>query len=294
MKPGIAGFDAHWLAQREPFDLRARDVGLATAFAAALTRQPARPVTLVDLAAGTGSNFRALAPLIGGDQDWLLIDHDPLLLAAQQAHITAWAEHRGWPVERRGAGLSVHAGDARWFVRGRPLDLARSLQDLVLERFDGIVTTAFLDLVSASWLDRFSAAVASARRPLLATLTVNGEREWHPRSPADAGLLRAFERHQSGDKGFGVSLGHRAVAYLAQRLSDRGLSVRTARSDWRLGPTATDVLRHLAREAAAVAGAAEPAARSVHADWLDERARQIDHGLLTLRVGHDDLLVLPR
>jgi hypothetical protein len=291
-----AGFDARWLQQREPFDLAARDPALATAFASALTRSatgPTRPTRLIDLAAGTGANFRALAPLIGGDQHWLLIDHDPRLLAAQHAHIAAWAQQQGWRSEARADGIVVRAGAAHWQVRGQPLDLAASLQDLDLQRADGIVTTAFLDLVSSAWLDRFSALLAHAGRPLLATLTVDGRREWQPPLPGDAALHAAFLRHQAGDKGFGASLGTAAVAHLAQRLSHIGFDVHTARSDWYIGPTAPGLLRHLAREAAAVADATAPTSQAAHGAWLVQRAQQIDQGLLSLRVGHDDLLALP-
>src|SRR5262245_23237889 len=91
----MSGFDASWLARREPFDIAARDAALARRFAVALGEGD-RPRRIVDLAAGTGASFRALAPQIEGEQDWLLVDHDPLLIAAQRDAISRWAQQHGW------------------------------------------------------------------------------------------------------------------------------------------------------------------------------------------------------
>lgn len=286
------GFDASWLQQREPFDLAARSQALATAFAAALPRGSGRPVRLVDLAAGTGANFRALAPLIGGDQDWLLIDHDPLLLAAQHAHIAAWATQRGWHSEPQGQALRVQTGSACWRVQGQALDLAASWTALDLARFDGVTTTAFLDLVSAAWLETFSQQVAQARRPLLATLTVDGQRLWLPAHPADAALQAAFLQHQGVDKGFGPALGAAALAHLAELLSAQGLVVHTARSDWRISATDPNMLTRMVSEAAAVARDVAPGSATHIADWLATRRVQIHSTGLQLTVGHGDLLAL--
>ena len=36
-----------------------------------------RPIRVVDLGCGTGSNLRATAPLLGAEQHWTLVDYDP-------------------------------------------------------------------------------------------------------------------------------------------------------------------------------------------------------------------------
>ena len=92
----MSGFKADWLQRREPFDAAARDRDLARRFGAVLGDGQNKPRRIVDLAAGSGANFRALAPLLGGDQDWLLVDHDPLLIAAQAAEIARWSTRNGW------------------------------------------------------------------------------------------------------------------------------------------------------------------------------------------------------
>ena len=69
----MSSFSPQWLALREPLDARSRAVGLATAL---------RAVEIIDLGAGTGAHLRYAAPLLAGVQHWLLVEHDPLLLAA--------------------------------------------------------------------------------------------------------------------------------------------------------------------------------------------------------------------
>jgi hypothetical protein len=295
------GFSADWLRQREPFDLAARSQTLALAFKAAL--QPHRPSALriIDLAAGSGANFRALAPLLEADQDWTLVDHDPLLLAAQRTDIARWATEQGWrceerhedPNEQKGHTLSIDTGTTCWQVRGQLLDLAGALEDIDLNACDGLVTTAFLDLVSAAWLDRLSALLASVRRPLLATLSVDGRRTWQPNRPADKFIADAFLSHQAGDKGFGLSLGVQATPYLASRLAAQGFQVSTQASDWHIGGEHRETLRTLAKEAAAVAMETEPSHAAIVSAWLAERSTNIQQGLLSLEVGHLDLLAVP-
>ncbi|MCX7230040.1 MAG: class I SAM-dependent methyltransferase [Burkholderiales bacterium] len=292
----MSGFDADWLRLREPLDAAARDEALAERFTAVLQARRARPadrLRIVDLAAGAGANLRALAPRLGGEQHWTLVDLDPALLAAQPVAIARWAGERRWACLPEDDGVTVRSGTATWQVRGRALDLAASLETLDAGAFDAVVTTAFLDLVSARWLERFAAWLAAARRPLLATLSVDGRRDWHPPLPGDASVDRAFRLHQGGDKGFGASLGIGAVAHLTACLSALGFEVSTARSDWCIDASRRPLLERLAAEAAQAACEAEPAQRAVFEAWAAARAAQARNGRLALEVGHLDLLALP-
>jgi hypothetical protein len=310
----MSGFDAGWLALREPFDAAARDRTLAARFIETVSALAARPVAarartaapswrphacrIVDLAAGTGANLRVLAPQIPGDQDWLLVDHDPALIAAQADALGRWARAHGWTCTVAGGGLSIDTGAAQWRVRARRLDLQQSLDRLELDAFDGVTTTAFLDLVSSDWLDRLSDRIAGASLPLLATLTVDGRREWQPGADGDAAIGAAFECHQRGDKGFGASLGVAAVDALAARLGARGCTVETACADWNIGAgngaTDQDMLLRLIDDTAGAALDAQPGSAAVFEAWAALRRRQVAAGEASLCVGHRDLLALPR
>lgn len=289
----MSGFRVDWLQRREPFDAAARDRDLARQFGAALGDGQNRPRRIVDLAAGSGANFRALAPLLGGDQDWLLVDHDPLLIAAQAGEIARWSARNGWHCQEFSGGVSIDTGTSNWRARTHTLDLARFLEQVDLAACDGVTTAAFLDLVSTAWLDRLCGLLTRSGSPLLATLTVDGRREWYPALPADVRVHHAFRCHQTGDKGFGPAHGGLATTYLVDRLAARGYKVTTARSDWRISTEHRDMLLQMVDESAAVAHETEPAAAAVFAGWSAERRAQIDSGLLSLEVGHLDMLAIP-
>ncbi len=287
----MSGFSPEWLAQREPLDAAARDPGLAQAFADSIARTPRR---IVDLGAGTGANLRLLAPLIGGDQDWLLIDNDPALLTAQRREIGRWAREHGWGFTQEADGIAqITTGSARWRVRSEPLDLQAALEQVVLHDADGVTTTAFLDLVSSEWVDRLCRMLSGSPRPLLATLSVDGRRRWNPAMQADARLHRAFEHHQAGDKGFGAALGIAAVDEMAARLARVGFSVHTARSDWVMAGDHPALLAQMIDEAVTVGCEVDPGAAPEFIAWAARRHAQAANGELTLTIGHRDLLALP-
>ncbi len=287
----MSGFSPDWLAQREPLDAAARDARLAHNFAAALAGTPRR---IIDLGAGTGANLRLLAPLIGGDQDWLLIDKDPALLHAQRSEIARWAAQHGWGVSEEATGaLELTVGSARWRVRSQLLDLQASLEQLDLQDCDGVTTTAFLDLVSLDWIDRLCRMLSRSPRPFLATLSVDGQRRWQPEMADDLRLQQAFEHHQMGDKGFGAALGIAAVDELALRLDRLGFTVGTARSDWQMTGGYPALLGQMIDEALAVGCELEPDAASVFAEWAARRHAQVATGRLALTIGHRDLLAFP-
>ncbi len=286
----MSGFAADWLQRREPFDEAARARNLARGFDAAL--EGSAPRRIIDLAAGSGANFRALAPLLAGDQEWLLLDSDPLLIAAQTAEIARWSQAKGWRCSNSAGGVLVETGDARWQVHAQKIDLAQDLEQVDLAACDGVVTAAFLDLVSTAWLDRLCDWLKRFDKPLLAVLTVDGRREWQPALSADARIQAAFQRHQHGDKGFGSAAGKLATSDLAARLMALGYAVSTARSDWRIDSTHREMLLQMVTESAAVACEAEPAAAALFTDWSAQRNEQIGAAVLALAVGHLDLLAV--
>ena len=284
-------FALDWLKLRESADLAARNPALARRFAAALPTK--RPLQLIDLAAGSGTNTRALLPRIAGDQQWRLIDHDRDLLAAQAEEFTHWARRQGYPITAGGGRALIDARPAQWQIEAMPLDLDRDLATLGEIEFDGITAASFFDLVSQEWLARFVALLAARRVPLLAVLTVDGRREWQPQLEDDALIAEAFASHQRRVKNFGAALGGTAPAALVALLRQTGFGVERAASDWRLGPRDEALLAALiAGEAGAARAAAPEAAGRIDA-WEKARRGLLAERRLGLTVGHCDLLALP-
>jgi hypothetical protein len=290
----MSGFSLEWLRLRAPLDRAARDIGLARRFAGALRRPADRPLRLVDLGTGTGAHARMLAPLIGGDQDWLLIDDDAVLLGFCAAELIAWAAREEWSVEKAGDAVLVHAGGARWRFAARRLDLRREPALALAEAPDGLASSALADLVSAAWIDALATALERRRVPLLSALAVDGKRQWQPADATDALLYEAFARHQQRDKGFGPPLAGAATVYLGARLAAAGYAVSTAPSDWRVGPEHRALLAAVIEAERRAASEVRPELAADFAQWASRRRAALDAGTLSLTIGHRDLLALPR
>jgi hypothetical protein len=285
------GFGLDWLRLREPHDLRARSRDLAHQFGGAVrARAGNEPAGIMDLGAGSGANFRALAPLISGDQHWRLVDHDRALLAHQAAEIAQWARGQGWRVTHGSNAVTISAREAQWQVHRVELDLARDLPSLPLSGH-AVTCAALLDLVSAEWLERLADRIAAARVPFLAAINVDGRRCWEPAHPEDAAIARAFAEHQHRDKGFGPALGPDASAAAAAMLRARGYRAMTAAGEWRLATDDAAVLSALIDGTAGAADEVNPALPVGR--WRSDRLSMLAVGELRLTIGHVDIFAEP-
>ncbi len=256
----MSGFDVDWLTLREPADHAARDESLLRRVRETLNADGGGRV--VDLGSGTGSTVRALAPGLSVRPSWRLVDNDPVLLAAARARLCDHA------VETVEADLMD--------IEALPLDGA------------GLVTaSALFDLVSRDWLERFAAALAGRGIGLYAALSYDGRIGFEDGYPADEAVVRAFNAHQTGDKGFGPSLGPASPQGLRDAFAAEGFAVEEADSPWRLapGPLRAQFLSGVA-SAVAETGSVETGTLR---GWLSHR--QVSGG--SILVGHRDVLATP-
>jgi len=273
----VSGFSADWLALREPADRAARDRGLLELLQAAFAGR--EHVTVLDLACGAGANLRGQALHLPPRQSWRLVDHDPQLLDAARAALVTWADR----VESR-APLTLLKADRRLEIALERGDLARFDPALLAQDLDLVTAAAFFDLVSAPWIEAFCAALAERRLPLYAALSYDGSERWSPAHDADAQMLAAFGKHQTGDKGFGPAAGPHAAALLRDALQRRGYAVETASSPWRLGPSEKDLIRALADGSAKAVTQTGLVPAPVIAAWRASR-----RGATACEIGHVDL-----
>jgi len=265
----MSGFSADWLALREPYDLRARNPEVLAAVLAAFADHPA--VSIVDLACGTGSTVRALAPRLSLRQTWRLIDNDLSLLA-------------------RAAGMQVPTNVQ---VTAAPVDLNHDLEAALDGPVDLVTTSALLDLVSAEWLERLAVETAVRAIPIYAALSYDGRIVFDPIDDADADIVAAVNAHQHTDKGFGPALGPDAAQAAIARFESIGYRVTHGMSDWVFGPDDRDIQMETCAGWAGAARETGGLSLEAAAGWLTRRRDAITAGRSSIKVGHVDLFARP-
>jgi len=265
---------SEWLDLREPADAEARDRRLVEHLRRNL---PASGLYVIhDLACGTGSFGRWLAPLLPGPQRWVLHDLDADLLETAAAK----------PPPQASDGSHVE-------VETRRSDVTRlQVEDLADATL--VTASALLDLLTHEELRGLIDVLAEARCPALLSLSVIGRVELAPTDPLDARVATAFDAHQRRTTGRGRLLGPDAVAAAQAGFRRHGAEVLIRPTPWRLGAASSE----LASEwfAGWIAAACEQSAElaSDAGSYARRRLEQARAGVLDVSVGHADLLALPR
>ena len=261
----MAGFSADWLALREPADHAARSAALTRALLEELPLD--RPLRILDLGAGSGSNLRYLTTEPKIRSEWLLVDHDPSLLAGVQ----------------QTPGVEV-----------RCLDLASLDDRRIFAGRDLVTASALLDLVSESWLTTLAERCAEAGAAVLFALSYDGRIVCSPEDGQDAAIVALVNAHQRTDKGFGRALGPDATDVAARCFTERGYRVRRERSDWILPPASAELQRQLIDGWAQAAIDMAPERAAIINDWRTRRLAHVDANRSEIIVGHEDLLAFIR
>jgi len=277
-----------WLQLREPADAAARSVELASAMAAALPTD--EPVRVLDLACGTGSNLRYLAPRLPPRQRWLVVDRDRVVLDRLPALTSAWGAASGYDVGVDSTGCLIRRDPFECHVEARCLDLGL-LDDAGIFAGRHLVTaSALLDLVSDDWLSALAARCRAEGAAVLFAITYDGRSSCSPADPEDAMILELFNRHQKIDKGLGgPAAGPDGAASAARAFAGAGYRIRVEPSEWVLGPAGHAIQRTLIDGWAEAATEIAPADGPTVARWHARRIGHVDAGRSRLIVGHVDM-----
>lgn len=268
----MSGFSVEWLRLREPVDAVARNPELTAHLLDWRRRQG--PLSVLDLASGTGANVRFLAPLLGGEQRWRLVDHDPALLARGEELLSSWAAERGMNLA----------------LEWQRLDLVRDWERLDLPDVHLVTASALIDLVSSAWLERLARRCWEWRAAVFIVLSYDGSIVWEPALAGDERVREWVNRHQRTDKGFGPALGPNAAPELAAMLERLGYRAELRPSPWSLEPEQVAMQMALLEGWVDAARQIAPEAEDDLAGWMAQRRRWIEQGESRVRVGHWDLL----
>jgi trans-aconitate methyltransferase len=262
-----------WLALREPADAAARSRALVDQL---LRRVPTNEGWLIhDLACGTGSMGRWLAPLLPGAQRWVLHDRDADLLACASADAPGPA-----------------ADGAEVAVETRLSDLTQLERD-DLAGATLITASALLDLLTREELTRLIDVCAGAGCPVLFALSVSGRVQLLPPDPLDARIAAAFNEHQRRLTPRGRLLGPAAVEAAVEGFRETGAEVAVSSSPWQLGATDGKLAHEWITGWIDAACEQEPELVPEADPFRRRRLNEAAAGALAATVGHADLLVLP-
>jgi hypothetical protein len=262
-----------WLDLRERADAAARSRELVRRLR---RRLPADgPLVIHDLACGSGSMGRWLAPLLAGPQHWILHDRDTDLLARAESAVPG-----------------VAADGATVTVEPRLSDITR----LGREELAGsnlITASALLDLLTGDELAALVAACAGAGCPVLFALSVTGRVQLLPADPLDSRVAAAFDAHQRRVTPRGRLRGPDAVGAAAGAFRERGAETVVEPSPWRLGAEEAGLAAEWLAGWIGAACEHDPELAADADPYRRRRLREAEVGRLAVTVGHADLLVLP-
>ncbi|WP_417820132.1 class I SAM-dependent methyltransferase [Streptomyces caeni] len=270
----VPRYAPQWLRLREPADAAARAHDLLDPLRIRLANQAGRATGLVvhDLGCGTGSMGRWLAPLLDGDQHWILHDRDPYLL-----HFATVGAPRA---AADGSPVTVTT------QRG---DIGRLTPD-ALTGASLVTASALLDVLTAEEIDTLAAACVGAGCPALLTLSVVGRVDLTPAHPLDQQIAEAFNAHQRR----GDLLGPDAVSVACDAFGRLGATVRVRPSPWRLGARQSALTEEWLRGWVGAAVEQRPDLAAGADAYLEDRLAACAAGGLAVVVHHSDVLVLPR
>jgi hypothetical protein len=262
-----------WLELREGVDATARARELVGHLGRLL---PAGgPSVIHDLACGSGSMGRWLAPLLSGPQRWILHDRDADLLALAAVDVPGPALD-GTPV-----AVQTRLSDV---TQLGPDDLAGATL---------ITASALLDLLTGDELTAVIRACWGAGCPVLFSLSVTGRVDLVPADQLDSRVAAAFDAHQRRLTPRGRLLGPDAVDAAVGEFRRLGAEVIIATSPWRLGAAERSLAVEWLTGWVEAACEQEPGLDEGADRYLRRRLREAEAGRLAVTVRHADLLVLP-
>jgi hypothetical protein len=151
-----------------------------------------------------------------------------------------------------------------------------------------------LDLLTVEELDGLVAVCASARCPVLLTLSVVGRVRLSPADPLDADVAAAFDAHQRRTTERGRLLGPDAVAVAVEGFGRMGVDVIVRPSPWRLGRLEADLAAQWFAGWVQAACEQQVELAAETGAYARRRLAEATAGQLAVTVDHADLLVLPR
>ncbi|MEN0004316.1 MAG: class I SAM-dependent methyltransferase [Bacteroidota bacterium] len=282
-------FSVEWLTTRYPFDVAARNKDVEQA---ALMGLPAeRPIRLIDLGAGTGNNCRYFIPKLPQDQEWLLLELNPHLIAAAKSQLHAFAKEAGFKVTPTADGLYL-AGRKKVTIRFREMSFLNLKEQLDLGSYDLVMAGAVIDLLTVNMLEMLVQQFIGHVVPFLATINFTGM-QFEGATEQDQHYTKLYIQHMRRAQPFGRTLGAACIPFLKSWLLVRDIPFLSGASDWVISPTdrAMHELTLGFMQGAIPELLHTPNELNTFNQWLIEKKEQSDRRKLSFRVEHFDIYI---
>ena len=284
---------SRWLCLREPADFAARSVPLTRAIAERML--PHAPISVLDLATGTGSNIRYLAEHLPGRQRWLALDRSAALLAELSRRMSSWRAECTYETQTREGRCIIRSAHIECDVETRQTDLGTLSDHGIFAGRHLVTASALLDLVSESWVRALAAHCRLEGALALFTITYNGHFVCTPAEDEDDMVRGLMNLHQKRDKGLGgPAAGPDAAACAERCFVEVGYCVRREPSDWKLDATESDLQTLLIDGLAEAATEMAPERAPTIEGWRTRRLAHVTARRSRIVVGHDDLTAWPQ
>jgi len=285
---------SRWLQLREPADIASRSESLSRTIAATMPR--AKPVHVLDLATGTGTNLRYLSGFLPDCQHWLIVDSNAELLNKVSVLTSSWASAQNFKFKKNIDRYLISGTTLKCHIETLNLDLRKLDNVEIFKDRDLVTASALLDLTSEQWLHTLADRCRSVGAGVLFAITYTGGSTCSPQEPEDDMIRNLLNQHQKTDKGLGgPAEGPDAVNCASRCFKNVGYSVQTAPSHWMLGNNEHDLQRMLIDSWTVAAIQMEPAKVSLISHWRFRRIQHINAGRSRIVVSHLDLAAwLPR
>ena len=283
---------SEWLYLRESTDARSRSIALTKSVASKLPSD--KPVHILDLATGTGSNIRHLIERLPTRQQWLVTDKDQQLLAELPTQTERWCQTQGYKFERTNYGCLILGTHLECHIETQTLNLSNLDSATLFHGYHLVTASALLDLVSASWLRTLINRCYIAGAAILFAITYNGSVSCSPAEHEDEQILKLFNLHQQTDKGLGGRAeGPNATTCAINYFSEIGYQVQRESSNWTLGTKDQAIQRQLITGWGKAVKEIAPETESMIKSWETRRLAHVDANRSKIIVGHDDVAALP-
>jgi len=282
----LTDFSKNWLELREPLDRKFRSNELIKTLNLVL---PNRPIHVIDLGTGTGSNLRYLCKELKGNQIWQLIDNDGNLLKTIPAYTNEWAIKNKLLVKKLGNELLIKGQNIECHAYIQQKNLS-DLTDIMIPEKALVSCSALLDLVSKNWLITLAKKCMYIKATILFTLNYDGHIKFRPREDDDELVRSLINKHQLKNKGFGNAMGPKAGHMAIQVFSEIGYNIRSQCSNWKIKSNNNELQAMLLDMWLDAATEVSPEQKNRLRNWRKKRQHHIISRDSELEIGHTDIL----